>query len=260
MKILLYPDANHPKWDITKLKHFFAKAKIEIASSINENFDAAIYWSYHKTKREHDTTIKELNDRCGVINFGCDDISKSKVERIMFSTFGYNTIINPETSSFFGEKSELQGRHSIVEKTKFEGYKENCIYVKILDGRINPTTTRDFRIYVFGSKISLVVTKDKPIEQKYMGAAVAELKAYKNPQELFSEKEIENILDFCTFYGVQITELDAMRDSDGRLYIIDNNNVSAFADKEKELLFANNGYLLNYLSKELKKFLKKWTL
>jgi len=152
MKILLLPDHPHFKWKITNLKVIFETAGIEVTNNINDSFDLAIYWSYHKIYKKHDEYIGLLHEKNKILNFGCNDISKSFVEKIMKKAFGYNAIVNPKHFKPYGEKSEAQGSHSIIEKDSFEGYKPNHIYVKLLDGRINDKTTRDYRIYVFGDR------------------------------------------------------------------------------------------------------------
>jgi len=258
MKLLIYPDSIHRKWKITKLKVFCEAAGIEVVTDKTKPFDRVIYWSYHKTFRPHSIDTVNLDNRHRMINFGCADIRKSKVENVMLQSFGYNAIINPEQSTNFLEKSELQGAHSLRICSKFEGYKGNCIYVKFLDGRIDEQTVRDYRIYVFGDKISLVVTKDKSVNDLFAGSLKSKMQCYYDPLELFTEKEIENILNFCSKYRVEVTELDAMRDSDGRLYIVDNNNIPAYSTTEKELFEADNCKVLKYVSNDLKEFLEQW--
>ncbi len=158
MKLLIYPDSNHPNWKFTMLKFFCEFAGVEVVRDKHKPFDKAFYLSYHKTFRQHTFELLELHTKHKIINFGCEDVRKSYVEEVMLKTFGYNAVINPEKSNLFLEKSELQGSHSLKICDKFEKYTPNCIYVKFLDGRINENTIRDYRIYIYGNRISTVIT------------------------------------------------------------------------------------------------------
>ncbi len=257
MTVLLYPDGEHKRWDITQLKPYVEITGTKVTANPGDKFDTVIYWSYHKLKRSLDDTLRRLQKEYHVINIGGWDITKTRNEQVMKEVFGYNTIINPRKEKIFLEKSELQGAHDMRIMTGFRGFRDRYLYVKLLDTSLNGMY-RDFRIYVFGGKISLVITKDKTTGDRFAGAIRAKVKAYYNASELFSQDEIVKICTYCEAYKTEFTELDAARDKDGKLYILDNNNMPSFNPTMKKLFAENDNRLLKYLSDEFYQMVRNY--
>ena len=257
MKLLLYPDGEHKRWDITKLKSYIEITGIKITANPSDRFDAIIYWSYHKLKRPLDDTLRRLQKEYHVINIGGWDITKTRNEQVMKEVFGYNTIIDPRKEKVFLEKSELQGVHDMKIMTGFRGFRNRYLYVKLLDTSLNGMY-RDFRICVFGNKISLVITKDKAPGDRFAGAIRAKVKAYYDASDLFTQDEIAKICAYCETYKTEFTELDAVRDKDGRLYILDNNNIPSFSLTMKKLFAGDDNRLLKYLSDEFYQMVRNY--
>lgn len=257
MKILLYPDGEHKRWDITQLKPYIEITGIKTTVDPNDRFDAVIYWSYHKLKRPLDNVLRRLQKEYHVVNIGGWDITKTRNEQVMKEIFGYNTIIDPRKEKIFLEKSELQGAHDMKIMTRFRGFRDRCLYVKLLDTSLNGMY-RDFRIYVFGNRILLVITKDKTPGDRFAGAIRARVKAYYDASDLFSQDEIDKICAYCRIYMTEFTELDAARDKDGRLYILDNNNMPSFNPTMKKLFAEDDDRLLKYLSNEFYQMIRTY--
>ncbi len=256
MKLLLYPDGKRRNWKYSKVKLYVAKGGIKVTNNFKRKFDVALYWSYHRLKGEVDGTLKKLIERDQIINAGCIDIRKSKVEQVMKKAFGYNAVIDPKKEPLFIEKSELQAAHVVLGDsariiTEFEGEKEGFIYLKLIDNRVNDFMVRDYRVYYFDGRIPFVRTTDKPIDQRFRGSSCGVVKVTEDIESLFSKKEIAGIKRFCKLYPVDFTELDVIRDKDDRIYIVDNNPVAGNSKK-------NPSWLLDKLSLEFSNMLENF--
>jgi len=261
MKILLYPDTHHKRYKITKLKLFVELLGIDLADGIEDDYDVLLYWSYHKFKRKLDEFLLEESKKRHIINLGGWDTTKTYNEEVMMKAFGYNTVIDPATyQGRMLEKSEIQGAHSMVEIGNRKRKKDNYIYVKLLDNRTSDNMVRDYRVYVCNNNITLVIIKDRSIDDRFKGTAESVIKTCDSPKDVFSDDEIRKIGLFCKIYDTEFTELDVIRDNDGRLYVVDNNNMPAYsrltwAEFEKE-----NNKILNYSTGRFYEMLEKYVI
>jgi len=215
---------------------------VDVITDPSGDFDVVFYQSYHKTYRKHDEIMMQLAKKYDVINIGCEDMRKRKNEAIMKEAFGYNSLAVP-IDKFILEKSELQGRHE-MKLVKRIGVRKDYIYVRQLDNRISATHTRDYRIFIFDYKVRAVVTKDKLLSDRFGGATNAVTKWIDNP---FTVDELRKIERYCYLYKTHYTELDAVREN-GKLYIVDNNNVPAYISTMKIIFEADNNRYLKYLT------------
>ena len=242
MRVLLYPDGEHKRYKIAMIKPYLEESGVDIITDPSDDFDVVFYQSYHKTYRRHDEVMMQLAIKYDVINIGCEDIRKRKNEEIMKNAFGYNSLAVPG-DKFILEKSEFQGRHE-MKLVKRIGARKDYIYVRLLDNRISDTHVRDYRIFIFDYKIRGVMTKDKPLSDRYGGAINADVQWVNNP---FTDDQIAKIEKYCRLYKTHYTELDAVIEK-GQLYIVDNNNVPSYNPAMKLIFEADNKKYLKYLS------------
>ena len=179
--------------------------------------DAAFWWSY-------DTFSN--SDRTGLINEGCKDVSKTKVDKIFTEVFGYSSFINPNKYKDLAVcKSNLQSAH--------DGKIVQCpakpikgkIYQRLIDNRQrnNPFVVLDIRVFI-GGGIFMVINKYRAIKGRFKdGSKDAKMM---NVNEVFTKKAQEKIVEFCDKFGLDFGEIDILRDSDGKIYIIDVNNIA----------------------------------
>jgi len=243
MKLLLYPDGVHNRYNCTMIKAYIEHLGIEVVTDPAKEFDVVMYQSYHKHYRRHNDTIRQLSKKYDIINIGCEDVRKSKNEEIMLKAFGYNSALTKGCTIL--EKSELQGKHDMQVVSKIRN-KPGYIYVKLLDNKISATHVRDYRILVFDYKVRAIMTKDKPLKDRFAGVNSSNVTWC--DYSALSVDEIDNIENYCKLYKTHYTELDAVRDN-GELYIIDNNNCPAYAITTKNCYEANNMKHFKYLSK-----------
>lgn len=259
MKILLYPDKQHPKYRVTQLKPYIEETGVEIARDKDDSYDVFLYWSYHKCVRPHDRFIIERSLKEHIINLGGWNCTKTYNEEVMNAVFGYNTIVDPHTYTRpMAEKSEKQGSHDLKIIKHFTEKKKNYIYVKLLDNRINENTVRDFRVFVYGYKVELVLIKDKDIEDRFGGAIKSTITVCDNPLDVFSGDEVNKLERFCVVYDTEFTELDVCRDADGKIYVVDNNNIPSYNPAIKPIFEADNRRLLGFLSDKFYKMLQRY--
>jgi len=245
MKIFFYPE--EPKrfalWE-NKVLRYCQSLNIKMTSSLVSDFDAVMFWSYNKGLWEPDSVYKVLCENHDVINARCYDARKTYNEKVMMDVFGYNSIADSSYTGRVLKKSIYQGEHDMT-PVESVGDEDGYIYVKEIDNTDGKRVV-DYRIYVFDDFIPFVIVKDKPIRKRYGGASKARLSVC-DAYYYFEPDEIKNILSYCKQYGSHITELDVLRDNtDGRIYVVDNNNIAGLSKRVNRLLIKNN--LWDYLS------------
>jgi len=259
MKILIYPDTNHVKWGITQLKPYIEVTGVELAESKEDDFDVLLYWSYHKGIRPLDEFLLAEAKKRHIINLGGWDTTKTCNEKVAKSIYGYNTVIDPFTfKGVMAEKSEKQGSHDLTIIDSVKEKKKGYIYVELIDNRINETTVRDYRVFVYANKVELVLIKDKSIEDRFAGAIKSKIQVCNSPLDEFSKEEIGQMEDFCRAYDTEFTELDVVRGTDGRVHVLDNNNMPSYNPAIKPIFEADDKKILRYLSDKFYKMLERY--
>lgn len=257
MRLLLYPDGEHRyiRKGLSAICPYIELLGVQTTADPLDSFDVVMYQSYHKSIRKHDSVITKLSTKYDIINIGCEDIRKSKNEEMMMRTFGYNSLATGRDKQIL-EKSEEQGRHDMKTVSRI-GNREGYLYVKLLNNMISETTVRDYRIFIFDYKIKAIMTKDKPLHDRFAGAINADVRWHENYMSLISKKEAGNIEKYCRAYRTHYTELDAIRDADGMLYIVDNNNVPSYNPAMRLIFEAGDKKYLRYLADCFYEMLKK---
>lgn len=162
--------------------------------------------------------------RARYLNFGCRDVSKSRVARAFEAAFGYPLLLDPMTHRGPAvEKCELNGAHDgrIVECPRAP--EPGRAYQRLIDnGARNPELVEDFRTPTVGGAPVCVFIKRRRLRERFANANTeVELRRV---DECFSAAEIAAINDFCARMGLDWGGLDILRDkADGRLYIVDAN-------------------------------------
>lgn len=229
------------RWHIAKVRHYIEELGMEVVIDPAKSFDVAMYWSFNRTQQPLDNVLKDMiKQGIKIINIGCWDITKSKNEEVMKRVFGYNTIVDPTKESEFCEKSEQQGRHSTTIMNKFEGYRDGYIYVKLIDNIVDGKA-ESYRVFVTGGKFILFYKKRLPIEKRFARTGGATIELFTEGTQVFTQEELSKIHAYCHEYPVDYTELDVLRDSDGKIYIVDNNNMPGMSGKMKTRL-VEEGY------------------
>ncbi len=161
-----------------------------------------------------------------VLNLHCNDISKEHVADIFEAVFGYNLRIDPLVHNGPAiQKSDANGTHdgSVIDCpiSPSEIIKGQS-YQRLVDSTFTGNTSEDLRVaYALGT-LALVYHKYKPLTDRFgMNYVSVNVRA---PEDVFSQKEISLIINFCKKMHLDFGAIDVMRDKhDGRIYIVDVN-------------------------------------
>lgn len=159
-----------------------------------------------------------------LINFACDNISKSKVALASEAAFGTPLAIDPTV--YVGpavEKSQINAAH--------DGRIVQCptqalpgrAYQRVVDNRTpDLELVEDLRTCTLGGKPVIVFVKRRPINKRFQNTNVDVL--LRRPEEVFTPEEIERISVFCKEMQLEWGGVDVLRDrKDGTMHIVDAN-------------------------------------
>jgi hypothetical protein len=159
-----------------------------------------------------------------LVNFGCTDVSKSRVARASAEAFGYPLAVDPLIHVGLAvEKSEINAAH--------DGRIVQCplqpapgrVYQRVIDNRgLDPDLVDDLRTCTVGGNPACVFIKRRPVTKRFLNTNSEVL--LKAPHEVFSAEEQRQITAFTRAIGLDWGGVDVLRDrADGRLYIVDAN-------------------------------------
>ena len=155
-------------------------------------------------------------------NFGCADISKSRVARVFEEVFGYPLSLDPE-----------QGSGPVVEKGEGNGVHDGRIVFRPTRARPGRTYQRlvdnvedglavDLRTPIVGGRPVVVFLKRRAAGNRFANHNCSVGMAA--PDEIFSDAEIDKLGAFARAMGLDWGGLDVLRDRpSGRLYVVDVN-------------------------------------
>lgn len=155
-------------------------------------------------------------------NYGCVDISKSRVAEVFAQVFGYPLTLDPETGIGLAvEKGEGNGVHDGRLVWRPTRARPGRTYQRLIDNVENGEAV-DLRTPFVGGRPIVVFIKRRPVEQRFANhnASVSLVR----PSDVFSPEEIEKLGAFTRAMGLDWGGLDVLRDRPtGRLYVVDVN-------------------------------------
>lgn len=216
-KVYFYPQPPHQRTIIFKV---FKQLGIKVITNFKNDFDLAFFWD-DKTFSD-ETTFPELQTKN--LNRFCTDISKKKVDEIFAKVFGYYLSVDPLTYNGkcvikSNENAQHDGR---VVNCPVERLEKNVVYQKVIDNKFDEKSVLDLRVPILGNEIPFVYYKFKTLEKWFTNDIVkAELHKTEN---VFTDEEIKNILNFAKEMKLDYGELDVLRSkNDNTIYIVDVN-------------------------------------
>ena len=162
-----------------------------------------------------------------ILNGRSLDISKAHVGRAFRDVFGYALDVDPTTyEGSVVEKSNRNAKHDgrvRIAPLPPESVRADCVYEKLIDNTSErPGLVQEYRVPVHGDEIPLAYRKYRAIEDRFGLVNVsAELV---DPGGVFAPEERAKILRLARRMGIDYGEFDVLRDSDGRIYVVDANN------------------------------------
>jgi len=194
-----------------------------IVSDPRERHDLAIY--FHGRTIARSAEAEGLPHNRLVLNRDAIDISKRKVEDVFAEVFGYPLRVDP--TRYQGpivEKSNLNYRHDgrvLQGPVPEDELRDGQVYQRWIDTTDESGCFEDLRVSVIGRVIPIAYRKRRPVMfvANTLDAEIVE------PLQIFSERERDLLLTFAAKMGVDLGEMDVLRDNDdGRIYVVDVNN------------------------------------
>jgi hypothetical protein len=160
-----------------------------------------------------------------LVNFRCNDVSKTNVSRASGVAFGRSLAVDPLTHVGPAvEKSEINAAH--------DGRIVQCptqpipgrVYQRVIDNRMaaQPELVEDLRTCTVGGKPVCVFLKRRQVTKRFLNTNTEVL--LRRPEEVFSPTELEQIGAFTREIGLDWGGVDVLRDrADGALTIVDAN-------------------------------------
>ncbi len=160
------------------------------------------------------------------LNFGCTDISKSRVATMFEVAFGYPLAIDPHNwPDEAVEKSEANGAHDgqIVQCPVVP--RQGRTYQRMIDTVRADGFAYDLRTHVIDHRPVIVWEKQRAADRRFLPPNIS-VRAL-DPAAVFSDGEIAAIGNFTRAMGADWCGLDILRDRDGRIYVVDLNKTDA---------------------------------
>ena len=203
-----------------------ARCRIMLTSDPKKSVDLAIAFN-DTTSFPLDERLLSLKKNGRVLNGHCTDISKSRVEDIFESVFGYGIKVDPRT--YVGKclkKSDSNATHDgmVIECPKEP--ERGFVYQKLIDNTDDGKEYYDMRVFIVGATIPFVFKKIRnPNPALRFGISIDN--KIGETRDVLSAGEVETILKFTHTCGLDFGELDVLRDrTDGKIYVVDANNTA----------------------------------
>lgn len=189
-----------------------------------DDFAACDVLFYFEDKTHGSIAEDVLNSNKKILNGGCTDISKTRVEEVFERCFGYGLAVDPTTyAGKVVQKSEENAKHDgriidcPIAKAEagysYQRFVENCY-----DGEI----VEDIRVPIVGDNIPFVYLKRRPIAIRFANdntdATLVET------VEALSQTEVDQLLAFAREMGLDFGGLDVLRcRHSGKIFVVDVN-------------------------------------
>lgn len=160
-------------------------------------------------------------------NFGCGDISKSRVAAVFADVFGYPLALDP--AGWRGEaveKSEANGAHDGRIVACPRAAARGRTYQRLIDTVDDEGEATDLRTHCIGGRPVVVWVKKRPAAARFLPPNTSV--TTHAPEDIFSAAELALIARFLAAMALDWGGLDILRDrDDGRIYIVDVNKTDA---------------------------------
>lgn len=202
----------------------WAVSRIAGARYVKDAAEADVVMHFEDATFSPNAPPARLKPGARLINFGCNDISKTRVAAASLAAFGHRLAVDPAVHVGPAvEKSEINAAH--------DGRVVQCptqavsgrVYQRLVDNRArDPSVVEDLRTCTLGGKPIVVFIKRRPVTKRFINTNTDVV--LRRPEDVFSAEEIEQIGAFTREINLDWGGVDILRDRrDGRLYIVDAN-------------------------------------
>ena len=168
-----------------------------------------------------------------VLNRLCVDVSKSHVAEVFAEVFGYSLAVDATThEGLIVEKSNENSAHDgriLQGPLAPDRLRPGQVYQRLIDAEEGSQAV-DLRTPLMGGEVPIVIEKRRPLERRFENYQ-DDLRLHE-PREVYSADELAKLSRLAARLGLDFGEVDALRDRDGRLYVVDVNNRPAGPAKE----------------------------
>ena len=215
--IAFFPDKPRPWYFIWPVMHV-AGAKI-----ISDTSKADIVFQFDDATVTHNA-IPITRPGAVLVNFECNDISKSLIADVFARAAGYDLGVDP--TSYTGamvEKSELNGAHDgRIIVGPMDAPIEGKNYQKLIDNEIPGGLVEDLRTCIVGGEPTIVYRKRRLLERRFMNEN--EEVILDRIDKVFSAEELDIIRRFAAGINLDWGGVDVLRDkASGKIHIVDAN-------------------------------------
>ncbi len=176
----------------------------------------------------------------GLLNGRCRDISKSHVDDVHQTVFGYCTKLDP---TVFQGRAVMKPELNSQEGGAFVDcpiapaeVRTDHIYQKLVDNAVDANTVKEYRVLVVGNEIVDVIVQFRGAPQRLKGRGSGGGQGWtaEPAHAVFTADEHASILRFCELIGLEFGELDVLPDMvENRIYILDANKTPSFMSQER---------------------------
>jgi hypothetical protein len=173
---------------------------------------------------ETENVVPRIKPGARLVNFTCNDISKSRVAAAYETASGESLAVDP--TRFMGrmvEKSELNAAHDgRILEGPLDAPVPGKTYQRLIDNEIPGGLVEDLRCCLVAGRPVVVFRKRRPLERRFMNENVEVL--LDEPRNCYSPDEIRIIEAFAAEMGLDWGGVDVLRDrASGKIFIVDAN-------------------------------------
>ncbi len=215
--IAFYPDKPRPWYFIWPVMH------VAGARLIDDPSNADIVMQFDDATSTHNAPPHVRAD-ARLVNFACDDVSKSHVARVFESVAGYSLSVDPLTwTGQMVEKSEANGAHDgRILQGPLTVAEPGKAYQRLIDNEIDGGRIEDLRCCLVGGTPIVSFRKRRPLNKRFANMNTEVL--LDEPRNCYSTEEVLLIERFAAAMGLDWGGVDVLRDrASGLIYIVDAN-------------------------------------
>ena len=214
--IAFYPDKPRPWYFIWPVMHASG------AKLISDVSKADIVFQFDDTTMT-DNGVPKTKPGARLVNFGCNDISKSVVAAAFERAAGYNLAVDPRT--YTGPMVEKSEKNACHDGRIIEGPMEpleDKTYQVLVDNEVEGGLIEDLRACICGGKPAIVFRKRRAVGRRFLNENVDVV--LDTPANVYTKDELDVITRFAAEIGLEWGGVDVLRDNaTGKIYIVDAN-------------------------------------
>ncbi|WP_300379261.1 hypothetical protein [Henriciella sp.] len=214
--IAFHPDKPRPWYFIWPVMHASG------AKLISEVEKADIVFQFDDSTHTRNTP-PTTKPGATLVNFGCNDISKTKVAEAFERAAGYSLKVDPTV--YRGPMVEKSEKNACHDGRIIEGPLDPLpgkTYQRLIDNEIEGGLVEDLRCCIVGGEPAVSFRKRRPLTRRFLNENAEVL--LDEPRNCYSADEIAVIRAFAAELGLDWGGIDVLRDrSSGRIYIVDAN-------------------------------------